>query len=65
MKIKMDRLVNWGNGIIKTPREMVDDGKAIIREYSNFMGKRRAVLVETSFGYSVEVSGYVKSQFRD
>lgn len=64
MKVKMNRLVNWGNGIVKTPRQMVNEGLAIIREYPNFEGKRRAVLIETPFGYSVEVSGYVKPQFK-
>jgi hypothetical protein len=62
MKIKMDQPVKWDEGIIKTPREMVDNGMAYIREFPNFMGKRRAVLVESRYG-SVEVSGYVKASY--
>lgn len=61
MRVKMNQLVRWDEGIIKTPRQMVNEKLGYIREYVNFNGKRRAVLVETQWG-CVEVSGKVVCQ---
>lgn len=64
MAVRMDQLVNW-DGIIATPRQMLDSGKAQVRLVKNFRatprGKpRRAVFVDRVGTMSgVEVSGYV------
>ena len=68
MRIKMDQLVNWGNGTTATPRQMLDNGQAVVRKVERFQatsrGKpRRATfvdLIDTQTG--VEVSGYVGQQ---
>jgi hypothetical protein len=63
MPVKMNQLVNWG-GIVATPRQMLDSGKAEVRVVANFRatsrGKpRRAVFVDRKGTMTgVEVSGY-------
>lgn len=64
MRIKMNQLVNWGNGTTATPRQMLDRGEAEIRIVENWKARssskpRRAVFVDligTQTG--VEVSSY-------
>ena len=65
MKVKMNQLVKWSTGDIASPRQMIDEGKAIVRKVDKFQatsrGKpRKATFVDiigTTSG--VEVSGYV------
>lgn len=67
-RVKMTDPVNWGDGVIATPRQMIDAGKAIIRIVERFQGSargpvRRAIFVDlvgTQCG--VEVSGYVAKE---
>lgn len=64
-RVKMDQLVRWADGVIATPRQMLDRGVAEVRIVENFAGSARAVprravfvdLLGTQTG--VEVSGYV------
>ena len=66
MKVKMNQLVRWSNGIVDTPRNMIDRGLAIVRKVDNFKGSSRSKprkatfvdLINTESG--VEVSGYVE-----
>lgn len=66
-KVKMTNPVNWGNGTIASPREMLDRGLAEVRICDNFYvrggGRRRAVFVDLiGIMTGVEVSGYVASK---
>lgn len=68
---KMTEKVNWGNGLIMSPRELLKSGHGKIVVTDNFYsprspgGIRRAVFVDVISGCNgdvsrgVEVSGYV------
>jgi hypothetical protein len=66
MRVKMDQLVNWGDGTTATPREMLNQGKAEIRVVERFQGSNRGRVRRATFvdligtQRGVEVSGYVK-----
>lgn len=64
MRYKMSHPINWGNGMIATPREMLDRGLAEVRVAEKFGRKlRRAVFVDLKGEMiGVEVSGYVAAQ---
>lgn len=64
-KVKMSQQVRWSDGTIATPREMLNNGKAEVRNV-RFMGKRglvrNAVFIdEKGTKTGVEVSGYVQA----
>lgn len=65
-KVKMNQPVRWSDGTIATPREMLDQGRAVVnvveRLYSprSAKGYRKATFVDAiEFDGCVEVSSYV------
>lgn len=62
MKIKMTQQVRWSDGIVRTPREAIDQGIAKITKSDSVHGRKGIVTWCEEIGTDmvVEVSGFVQ-----
>lgn len=58
-RIRMNQAVNWGDGLVASPREMIDRGLATARRREATSYTCAETLVERPNGDAVKVSDFV------